>query len=317
MQSRPNMCPPIVALIVLALAASGSIHAKKKDKVRETPEGATRIVNVWYRTEKRPTFRAYRASGDLDLDGDGLEFLHPKKGFTLSWSEVRRISYGTIGNDVDTEWVILDLVGSDIGDFAAFRDGASFGFGPETRGIHETIVDRAREARAAQYDVPDGYKTFDVLEHQVTFAVPDGWEVRSDEIVLDGGVDVEGVLRARSPDGLQMHFARRPDSSPSRCETGLDAATRGRLIQGVVGRAGWRSPVPPSTFDVEVDGCLGTRLVATGVEPDGDARFIEEVAVRHRGTLYRFRVEGLRAERDALVGALDTAVATARFAQPR
>lgn len=317
MQIRPSLRRLLVALIVLAVAAIGTAPAKKKDKVRQTTDGATRIVNVWFRTEKRPTFRAYRAAGDIDIHDAGIEFLHPKKGFTLPWGDVRRISYGVIGNDVDTEWVILYLTGSDLGEFVAFRDGASFGFGPKTRAIHEAVRDRAREAGAAQYDVPAGYRTFDVLEHQITFAVPDGWEVRSDEIVLDGGLDVEGELRARSPDGLQMLVARRPDDSQSRCESGLDAATVGRLIQGVVGRAGWRSPSPPSTFEVEVDDCIATRLVATGIERDGDTEFIEEVAVRHGGTLFRFRVEGLRSDRDVLVGALDAAVATVRFARKR
>lgn len=304
-----------VGLIVVAIAAAWFALAKKKEKVQETPEGTTRITNVWYRTEKRPTFKAYRAAGDLDVDDRGVEFLHDKKGFVVPWSDVRRISLANLGSDVDTEWVVLTLVASELGDFVAFRDGGSFGFGPSTRGVHEAILGRARAARAAQYDVPDGHRTFDVLEHQVTFAVPEAWEVRSEEIILDDGLDVEGELRAVSPDGLELRVVRRPDASRSRCDDGLDAATIGRLTQGVVGRSGWRNPSPPSTFDVTVDGCRGTRLVGTGVDGDGDARFVEEVAVRHGATLFRFRVEGRRSDRDVLVAALDAAVGTVRFAR--
>jgi len=314
----------------------------------ESGAGDIVLDRIWYRTERLPSLpKSFKGNGDLRIGDDGLEFVHGKKGWLLRWDEIRFIWFGPMRGDVDTDWVVLSTKGADLGERVGLRDGRRMGYGERTEALFEQIKDAAREVRAGQFDVPEGFEPFEGLEHLLSVAVPREWSLEHRSAVVQDGRVHEGVLYFHepfdSPDTRSDPESEALDSKRRRDGIGRGEirairlerrhADRGMKRDGFSEEAVDRfvgemlrdrnqlgtlaTSSPPRTRIVTVDGLTGVRVRGEGTDPAGTARYVESVAISDGAMLYVFRMVGPVDRRESDSRLLDTVLDTVRFAPGR
>ena len=99
---------------------------------------------VWYRPEKLGfSVKAYRSSGDLVLEKDGLSFKTDKETMRITYEQIQSVEYTVIRGAMGTyeqDWVLMRFRGADgSSQVALFRDGRSLGHGQDTNLIFSSI----------------------------------------------------------------------------------------------------------------------------------------------------------------------------------
>lgn len=306
------------------------------------PEDGIVIERIWYRSERNRSFpKAFKGNGDLRIGSDGLEFRHKNKGWFLPWDRIRRISLGPMKGDVDTDWVVLSAPESDLGPLVGLRDGSRMGYGRRTEPLFRQIKDAARNARAAQFDVPDGFTTYEGLEHLLTLALPSDWSVEHRSAMVQDGKVHEGVVVFHEPveasgtpaervDRLQATIDRgeiralrleRRQASKGMKEDGFsDAAVESLTADMLADRdqiGGLEMLAAPEAGSFPVDGHTGVRLRAVAADASGAAHHVDAVAVCDGRMLFLFRMRGPAENRGEDGDLLERVLASVRFSAAR
>ena len=289
------------------------------------------VEQVWYRGEDRPLGRVFRAGGDLTIREDGLEFVHRKHGWSVPLDGISIISLGTMKGDVDTDWVVLALRDGRPDGVIGIRDGHRMGFGQETRGIYELLLDVARSRKVAQFDVPPGLVPYEPLHRMLAFGYPDGWHPfqLSREIGPDHAVPLgrtiftpEALESAEQMDGATTRLlVERTDVSAyasAGCRSGLPRNLQTELMERFaadpVSMGGMTLTAAPAPAPVAIGPCRGIRVVAEGTGSDGVVRRGDLVAVVWGGILFQVSLVSDRADGAEL---METIVSTIKIARNR
>jgi hypothetical protein len=339
-------------LLALAWSAGGPIpvfaaDAESKESASAEPVFPQTIERVWYRSEETRKRGGGRRTGDLTISGDGLTFSARRGETRLSLDSIHRISYGKMRGDVNTDWVVLVVTDGESRHLVGIRDGRKFGYGTRTRQIYETLLAAVRRYGAAQYRVPDGFETYDELDHQFTIAIPEGWSSYHRSLVeVDGRAMWGEVLfmpgSAPKPSTIRLEgkgyvlqrslnavlsgenggffVDRREAQSGMSCE-GFTEKARNRLLMDAT-----EDPLFPEdggkeestrTEPIVVDGCHGLRILRRSRQPGEPERVLDRVAVCRGETLYFF---GLRSRADRYEAdrkVYETSLASVRFSVAR
>jgi hypothetical protein len=328
-----------LALLWLPLPATAADDAPPVQEV-ELP---LTIERVWF----KPSRRLISSGGDLTISDEGLELVTGKKTVLIPLDELYGLSYGRYKSDVDTEWSVLGIGESGPATLLGIRDGKKLGYGQRTRQIYETLRAAMRRLRVAQWDVPQGYVTYEALAKQFTLAVPGDWHTHLGSLVVDGegrswGVatfSAERIDYAHRTPGEIEHLDADPDLrrvrsgeipaffvSSRRIESGMDCdgfskKARERLIQRERERTtdafGFPLIEPFRLSEQTVGFCAGFRLDGRVRRPDGQELRVELYLVAHHRSQF---VLGLRALEEIYPAArerLDVALATLRFSLAR
>lgn len=289
------------------------------------------VEQVWYRGEDRPFGKVFRAGGDLVIREDGLEFIHRKKGWSVPLDGISIISLGAMKGDVDTEWVVLSLRDGQPDGVIGIRDGHRMGYGRETRGIYELLLDVARSRKVAQFDVPEGLEPYEPLDRMLAVAFPRGWhifqlsrEISPDHVLplgrtaftpgpVESGEQLEGgatrLLVERSV------LAAYPATG---CRNGLPGKLKAEILERFasdpVFMGGLTLAGPPQAAPLTIGTCQGIRAVAEGAGPDGAVRRGDLVAVAWNGLLFQV---SLVADREDGADLMDAILSTIKIARTR
>lgn len=307
------------------------------------------IEKVWYRNEKRSGLgNPFHFAGDLTLGERSLQLKARKKTITIPMEAIHVLSFGKMEGDVDTDWAVLGLKAAGGVRRVGFRDGRKLGYGQRTEEIYESIRQALKQAGAAQYQVPAGYRTYEALESQLTLAMPQDWTgyilslvmseerapwgtiIFSAEPILSVERSAAGELKSQeNPQALQRVLAggmpaffleREPAAKGTTCK-GLSQEALSKLMEraerdAALGDGGtWLEP--PRSEQASMDGCSAVRIQGRCRRADGHEVRLDLRAVAHGDTLYLF---GLRApaEDDKLYREpFETAMASVRFSVAR
>ena len=311
------------AAIAVAVCLCGLLQTDRP--VRAEEESSPRIElpltieKLWYRSGGK------RRQGYLTVSEDGFEFTTKKKTFLIPIERIHHISYGTIKNDVDTEWTVLTVGATEPYAMVGFRDGKKWGYGSRTREVFERLRGVVRQLSAAQYRVPEGHQTYEDPEHGCTLAFPDSWHAYVESLVLVGSrsslgttvlseapirtVETNASGRKRNADDLELLDAilagespgflieRAPATRGMDCD-GFSAGARARLLA----RAG-EDPIfgadhemleAPSASEEVVGGCRALHVTGRSRRrSDGNEVVLELFAVARGERLYLFGFRAL------------------------
>lgn len=304
-------------LLVLAAALGGDPPGRAQDEPPKVEETYPRTVHkVWYRTGSSHGITGPKLSGDLVITPESLEFLADKEDISIPFDAVWMISLGQMKGDVDTEWVVLSLRRGEDRTLVGLRDGSKLGYGQGTDELYQSLRATARRFSRAQFDAPEGFRPYTELDRVFAMAVPAGWSTYHHELS-----SVEGIIRwgtvVFTPPSATAEPGKAPETPAVQRARTLEAIRQGRTAAWVVERreaaagmscagfdkgalrvlgawiaadAFFSRPAaqddPPRFEPVEIDGCIGLRLVlrGPGTEPDApllDLRIVarEETAV--------------------------------------
>jgi len=296
---RHRLSAALVLSALLALAPLPALHAQVQDEEAVATDD-NRIKRVWSREIKKKGNATMRTAGDLVLSDDLLEFeaAHKKKSFSIRLDDIHTLSYGKLAQDVDTEWIVLALKEHAGGRLLGFRDGRKFGYGTKTEEIYERLRELMERTGNAQYDVPDGFRTYDELGKQFTLAYPAEWHsfhqsvIEADEDLILGSLIFTPTEISRDDDAAELHgFAieRERAADGMRC-SGISKRHRNNLIERVARERllnGDNTVVQqPLVSEVRIDRCDGIRITAQSRRPDGslaslDYRIVSDGGVAH------------------------------------
>lgn len=302
-------------------------------------------------TLERVSFRppkkmGVRKSGFLTVTRDELWFSGDKKATAIALDRIQLVSFGKMKGNVDTDWAVLAIGEPGLEELVGFGDARKFGDPARTREIYDVIKMAVKEASAAQYRVPPGFRTYDKVDRQCTLAIPESWGYHLESVVVVGDrapwgtilftsepirrsgegasaskprVD-EGVLERVLAGEIPAFFLERtPVEGGMGCK-GFSDKARAKLIE----RAredplfGEEVELPePSTSDVSIDDCAGLRIEARGPGPDGGERLLDLSAVAHKDTLFLFGLRAAAGNYETFREPYETAIATVRFSVAR
>jgi hypothetical protein len=288
------------------------------------------VEQIWYRGEDRPFGKVFRAGGDLTIRDDGLEFAHRKRGWSVALEGISHISLGTMKGDVDTDWVILMLRDGEPDTVVGIRDGHRMGYGQETRGIYELLLEIARSRKVAQFDVPEGLEPYEPLDRMLAVAFPSGWHPfhLSREIDPDYALPLGRTSFTPAPvetadqlaGGVTRLLVERTAISEygsAGCKNGLPRDLQAEILDrfatdpvsmGTMALAG-----PPQAAPLTIGTCRGIRVVAEGTGSDGVARRGDLVAVVWNGILFQVSLVADRDEGAELMEAILSTIKIARI----
>ena len=246
------------------------------------------------------------------MTAEGLDFSSKKRNLSFPLESISIISFGLLGRDVDTDWVILSLDHPGLPPLIAFRDGRRLGYGQRTEEIFQQLRRALRQLSAAQYGAPAGLEVYDRMDSRFTFAIPEGWNhflyssVYTDQR-LRAGLLIFSPIRlsvGKKPDGdgptvvevrngraqafsLQLSAALRGMA----CE-GFAAAAQDRLrheLQRAVSLGAEAEPdLPQSLAPFSFGGCQGIRAEGRHPTPGGGELLWDLRAVSDGETLFVF-----------------------------
>jgi hypothetical protein len=249
--------------------------------------------------------------------------------------------------DVDTDWVVMTVIDESGKRLVGLRDGRKLGYGQHSDEIYNAILFAVRHAGAAQYEVPEGFRTYDELDGQFTMGIPVEWSIShrtliateesgywgevifSDEpVVSDAGPDVElrekqrrEALRAIDDGESGAIFVdRREALRGMRCE-GFSEKAIASLEQ-------WASEDPlfdqgrgveesRRTEPTIIDGCTGVRIVWRRRLPEQAERVLDLRVIADEKIVFLFglRTQSDRYDEDLVV--FQKAVASVRLSVAR
>jgi hypothetical protein len=302
---------------------------------------------VWYRTGKKRGLVGASMTGELTVTVSELTLVTRKRQVVIPMSALRTISFGRMRGDVDTFWIVLEVVRDDTTQLVGLRDGRKFGYGQKTEEIYDGILERVRQAGAAQYDVPEGYRTYDRLDEQFTLAIPVGWRSYARSLVETGGRAPWGEIvflpesmtpgDEPSPDERQriwrqaleeaddgsagaLFVDRREAVRGMRCE-GFSEKAAARLLEWAAEdplfEAGRGSEESTRTEPLVIDDCSGLRIVRRSRRAGEEERVLDLRAVSDDETVYLFGLRSRAGRHEREVEMLDTAARSVRFSVAR
>jgi hypothetical protein len=334
--------PILLALASPAASASGDpddTEAASSDELR-LPRT---IERVWYRKGSKRALGGASVSGDLTVTADALEMAGGKKTLIVPLSSIRVVSFGKMRGDVDTDWVVLAVERESGPELVGLRDGKRLGYGTRTRELYDLLIRTVRAQGAAQYDVAEGWKTYDGLDHQFTMSLPADWSSAHETVVMIDGLPVWGTTvfsRDEIPTGTKdLEGRRRAFAAVAAGETpalvldrseaqggmrcaGFSKSGRARVekrLRELEGRDEARR-VELAELDLDdfsLDGCAGLRLTGRGTLPDGAEIRVEARAVAADGTLFLFLMHGDVADYESRRQAFERSVSSFRSSVAR
>jgi hypothetical protein len=341
-----NELPVLAALAVAALLPlPSSLPAAEPPPATEAAQQRTAgtasaapglpltIERVWYRTGRKGALTGGTRSGDLSIDEEALTFATRKREFVIPLETVRTLSYGKMRGDVDTDWVVLSVESEQGRSLVGLRDGRKFGYGQATAEIHETLRTIFRRLGVAQYDVPEGFETYDRMADQYVLALPAGWAIHPRTLTEVGDQAIWGALvfspRPLAPDPSlppdereaalrrSLHevdsgrsgaifMQRRKAKSGMRCrgfsdkavETIVAWAAQDRIFAGTSG-----VDESTRTESIDVDVCSGLRVLKRVRDSAGSELILDLRAASDDDTVFLF---GLRSRAGRIEGDLET-----------
>jgi hypothetical protein len=329
-----------------ALPCLGSEDPLDQDRDADTAQPTT-FKKVWYRTEKKRGVMGASAVGELTVTPTEIRIDTRKKEITIPLDSIETISFGKMRGDVDTDWIVLEIVVDESSRLVGLRDGRKFGYGQRTEQLYELILAGVKQAGAAQYDVPEGYQAYDRLQAQFTLTVPLGWTayprslIEVDGLALWGEIvfvphsqvpdkDVSAEdrqeLRRQSlaavDDGSSGAFYvdRREALRGMRCE-GFSEKAMARLLEWAVQDplfAGGRgSEESTRTEPAIIDDCNGLRIVRRSKQVDQEELILDLRAVSDDETVFVFGLRSRAGRYEEDLKRFDTAVGSVRFSVAR
>ncbi|MBD3867545.1 MAG: hypothetical protein IFK94_05420 [Acidobacteria bacterium] len=287
------------------------------------------VERVWYRGVNRPFGKVFRAGGDLTIREDGLEFVHRKHGWSVPLDGISIISLGSMKGDVDTDWVILGLRDGQPDTVVGVRDGHRMGYGQETRGIYELLLDIARSRKIAQFDVPDGLEPYEPLDRMLAVAFPSGWhpfhlsrDINSDHVLPLGRTSFtpEPVETADQLAGggtrLLVERTALSGYGSAGCSSGISGDLQTEIMERFtsdpVSMGSLTLVNAPQAAPLTIGTCRGVRVVAEGTGSDGVARRGDLVAVAWNGILFQVSLVADRKDGADLMEAILSTIKIAR-----
>ena len=330
----------LAAGLALALVLLGGV-VRLRAADAPTEEGYPRtLAGVWMRTGTDRGITGPKLSGDLVITPESLELLAGKRDVSIPLASVRMISYGTMRGDVDTEWVVLEVVRDGKRELIGLRDGRKLGYGQRTGELYEVLRDTARRFSRAQFSTSEGFRAYTELDRVFAMDVPADWTLYHHDLVhVDGLVrygtvvftaaplleadDPKGKARARALGKIQQGQAtawivtRREALGGMKCD-GFDKGALEALGEIVASDPFFGPPLPPaapSAFEpVEIDGCAGLRLVS---RTETTHAVLDLRVVAREGTLVLVGLRTTEAELPGQSAAFERAVASLRLAATR
>ena len=294
----PRSRAVLTLAVVLTLAASVVPASPSIDPAGLVSEIdlPTTVGRVWARNHSK------KGMGDLGVSVEGLDFQggKEKRSFSIPFASIRLLSFGRLGHDVDTDWVVLEVEEAGETRLVGLRDGRKFGFGKETDELHALLKRVFQQTRAAQYDVKPGMATYDALDNLLTLAVPEEWTpFDRSRIHLDGYPDLGRLLltaerisagRERKDETQSdlkrfdageirgMFVDRREPTSGMRCDgfsTKAQAAALDWFREDLRSNGGWTILGEPRVEVTSLGKCQGLRISAEARNDAGEPMEID------------------------------------------
>jgi hypothetical protein len=282
------------------------------------------IEKVWFKPVRQSgAAKMKKLTGPLMIDDSGLEVVGKQDSVHIPLDSISMISLGKFGNDVDTEWVLLQLVGGEPNRVVGIRDGRRLGYGQQTRELFHTVREVMRSLSAAQYRVEPGHRLFDQISFQMTFAVPEDWSHFIHSAVTIGERVAQGTIlfSAEPIDRMIEHdealdgvltgetagfYLDRVDPGKGRNCDGLTPKQNDLLLERVAGElgiGGFEIVDHPSATDFTIAGCRGVRVEGRGRHADGREKLADLRVVSNGETMFLFGMystaDGDTAHRDS------------------
>lgn len=313
----------VCGLAALLLGSPVVSLASAEDAVEGEPTSIGlphRIARVWSRTAKKAKgLPGGRVIGELTLTPHALEFLgnSDKKSFSIPMTEIRVVSFGKMKGDVDTDWAVLEVERDDGGTLVGLRDGRRMGYGARTREIYEAILEAVRQVGAAQYDVPQGFATYDELDAYFTLAYPAGRSTSHREVIQTPD-QVLGVLEfVGQDDEASVIQLERTDVEQGMSAKGFSEKARARLLESALESplldAGHRLIAPPLVEPARIDRREGLRVLVRTRNPGGSEILLDQRFFVDASTLYRLALRCPLTRQDSELETIEAMTQSFRF----
>jgi len=289
---------------------------------------------VWYRQEKKKgmgKLKARKASGNLRVTAEGLEFAAKDQRVFVPLADLRMVSMGKMGRDVDTDWVIVAFEKAGTIEVIGFRDGDKLGYGSATEALGRQLRSAMKLLGGAQYNVPEGYKAFDQLDYQIAFAIPADWSTYVQSMVIVDGQARWGTIIFSSdpgerqlPDGPEVppaFFLERRETSRGMDCDGFTPKAHARLLDQIADDplfgTGYDVVESPRVSPITLGGCSGVRVEARSLAAGGSIAVLDMRIIAKRDTLYLFGLRSPEQSHDAYLEAFEKSLATVRLSSAR
>jgi hypothetical protein len=314
----------VVPALLLAVASAGVSAADEPpaEPVAPDPEVLTlplTIDGVWCRADGREIVGRGKTKGDLSLTDEAVEIHSRKKAVSIPLDDVRRVSFGKMRGDVDTDWAILTVATDGPPALVGLRDGRKMGYGTRSREIYETLRSLVRQTGTAQYAVPDDMETFDVLDGEFTMAVPRGWTAHHESLIESADRMMFGtvVFSPGDDDPRSIFVERRESPSGADC-SGLTDKARDRVLASLSADPRFDGISHVAQADpTTIDGCEGLRLVGREAIPGGGPAIHDLRVVSDGRVLFLFGASGQTGDGGVEPDAFERALSTVRFSAAR
>lgn len=334
--NRPTTVRRAMCLVVAGIACATIALAQSSDEPLKV-EGDEPSVQlpitfnkVWFREQKRKglaKLKVFKHNGFLTVTEDGFDFVGGKNSYFFPLEDIEMLSLGTMGNDVNTDWVVLSIRQEGTTRIVGMRDGHAWGYGNETLTIYRRLHQALKQLGAGPYASAEGYVPYDRLRHQLVLDYPEGWTafvVRS-VYVGEGAAYGRVVFSPRDVDSLteemkeqrglpEIEAGRELAILFDRAETtsGMDCdKLKPDAREAILERVG-RYPLfegdvtvleAPTVEETTVAGCNALRITARVRHADGVESILDARVFANRRTLFTL---GARAPADRAEQATET-----------
>jgi len=323
----------VVAVTALAAATAFAAEGPAAPPAGDPIALPLTLGKVWYRTEKRGWggLKTHRLTGDITLTAERLDFVAKKDAVSVKVDSISMISLGKMSGDVNTLWVVLDVVEAGTRRTIGFRDGGQLGYGQRTEEMYHTLRGTLRQLGTAQFAARAGYQPFTVLDQEFALSFPEDWSVHTVHLATSGGSQTraelifspqpigprEDVERARRGGVPGFFVSRERAPRGTDCDGFSPAATTTaveHLAEELQVEAGWEIVEPPHAEPVEIGGCQGLRMRGGSRGPDGAELRIDRRAVAKRNALLLLDLRSAGPADPDLLARFEGSVESVKFA---
>lgn len=179
-------------LLATTLALASSL-----DPPRAEAQGSFSQVTV---RKEAASGKARRQKGTLSFGEQGLTFDSRKIDFELPYEAIRIVHRGTLGTDVDTEWIVITATYEGRLQRIGIRDGKKLGYGARIDRFDDALTQRLAEGGHAHFAAPAGFSSLATPDHRLALAAPEGAQLRVvDAVIGEDGALATGVLALEAP----------------------------------------------------------------------------------------------------------------------
>ncbi len=94
---------------------------------------------IWYRTEKKGSFKAFNASGTLTVNATALEFQAKKLELHIPTAAIHAVAIKKMKGDTFNQWSVVEYEKDGVRHRVGFKDGKKLGHGTDTVTIYDAI----------------------------------------------------------------------------------------------------------------------------------------------------------------------------------